>query len=222
MPDIFVSSPSPSEPTTAVEELPEKSERKPLPPKAGKKSHRFHHHFLSLINHPRDLRFESQGEKEKIVLLLRRHPITNLPWMALVFVMALTPSVLNHYFGLDFIPLNFRLMGGVGWYLLTFAIGLANFLCWFFTVEIITDERVIDIDFMTILNRHVGSARIANIEEVNAQTGGFIRSLFNYGDVTIQTAGASPEIIFDAVPEPAYVTELLNESISQIKHRRER
>ena len=41
--------------------------------------------------------------------------------------------------------------------------------------------------------------------------GGVIRTIFNYGDVIIQTAAEIPQIDFEAVPNPDRVSRILRE-----------
>ena len=49
------------------------------------------------------------------------------------------------------------------------------------------------------------------IEDVTYKQSGFIRSLFNYGDVHVQTAGEEENIEYDRVPRPAKVAEIIND-----------
>jgi len=162
---------------------------------------------------PLGFHFETQERQEKIVLLLRRHPITNISWIVTTFVVVLSPPVIISFASLNFIPSGYRLIITLAWYLLTFAFALEKFLSWFFNVNIITDERIIDIDFPSILYKDISETKIDQIQDVSMKVGGFIRSLFNFGDVLIQTAGAVPEIHFSAVPNPEQVSKILNELI---------
>lgn len=190
MPDIFVS------PAKEVEEKPQTTN--PL---------------SAFVTRPLNLHFETQEKKEKIILLLRRHMITNLPWLVVALVMIVTPTIIVRFVSLNFIPPNFRLIATLAWYLLTFAFAFERFLSWFFNVNIITDERIIDINFPSILYKDISETKIDRIQDVSAKTGGFIRSLFNFGDVVIQTAGTIPEIYFEAVPNPGQVSKVLNDLI---------
>ena len=62
-----------------------------------------------------------------------------------------------------------------------------------------------------MLYRDITEAKIDKIQDVNIKTGGYIRSLFNFGDVLIQTAGAIPEICFEDVPDPQRVSQVINQ-----------
>lgn len=190
----------------------------------GKVGHNHGDHHLKKRGHialsafvvrPSKVRFETQEAQEEIILMLRRHPVTNIPWVFQCLVMALLPTILLKIVPLAFIPANFRLIGSICWYLLTFAIAFENFLSWLFNVNIITDERIIDINFPNILYKEISEAMTENVEEVNTKTAGFIGTLFNFGDVTIQTAGEKPAICFEKVPNPAQVSVVLNQQMME-------
>lgn len=199
MPDIFVAKPKEKKPREKIKE--EMDELLA----AGSR-------FLAaFVPRPRNLRFETQQPKEKIILLLRRHPITNLPWILLALVLIIAPFFILKFFSLSFLSSGYRFICLLCWYLLTFAFVFERFLTWFFNVNILTDERVIDINFPTLLYREITEAKIDKIQDVNIKTGGYVRSLFNFGDVLIQTAGAVPEICFEAVPDPEQVSRVVNQ-----------
>jgi len=207
MPDVFVSSPE------RVEKKPELAKKEASEEKISPVVQQTTNPLAAFIPRPTNLRFETQEKKEKIVLLLRRHMITNLPWLVIALVMIISPTIIVRLVSLDFIPAGFRLIITLAWYLLTFAFAFERFLSWFFNVNVITDERIIDINFPSILYKDISETKIDRIQDVSAKTGGFIRSLFNFGDVAIQTAGTIPEIYFEAIPNPGRVSQVLNDLI---------
>lgn len=157
--------------------------------------------------------FDAQEKSEQIILLLRRHPITLIPRLVAAFVLILTPLLFSLVPVFSFLPDRFNVAALVLWLLLIIGFLLETFLTWFFNVYIITDERIIDVDFLSLIYKNISAAKIDNIEDVTSITGGAIRSIFNFGTVKIQTAGASVEIQFEDVPQPAKVTRLLNEML---------
>jgi len=171
------------------------------------------HALAAFVPIPRHLRFATQEKAEKIILLTRRHPITNLPWMGMVVLMAVGPSLVLPILDLHLVPERFQLITVLLWYLFTFAVGFQKFLSWFYNVGIVTDERLVDINFPTLLYRDISQAKLDQVQDVSVKVGGYIRSLFDFGDVYIQTAGEVPEIKFEDVPHPAEVSEILNEEL---------
>ena len=160
--------------------------------------------------YPRKVNFEIQARQEKVILLLRRHPITNLPWLATATVLILIPNFIS-FLPLPFtLPPRFQTVFLLIWYLITLAFIFENFLSWFFNVNIVTDERIIDFDFSNLIYKDISDAKLDQIQDVRVVVSGVIRVLFNYGDVFIQTAAERPNFEFLAVPHPERVSKLLD------------
>jgi len=160
---------------------------------------------------PKDVDFETRDKGEKVVLLLRRHPITNLRWIFLTILMFLAPLLLTSFPIIDFLPSNFRFVAVLGWYMITFAFAFENFLDWFFNVDMITDERIVDIDFVNLIYKEISDANIDKIQDVTVKVGGVIPTMFDYGDVYIQTASEKPRFEFLSIPKPEDVAKILQE-----------
>lgn len=215
MPDIFnASKPKKTSPTPA------KSERKDgkLPAIDRIKSNIAHksRSFASFVGLPRGLKFDTQEDEEQIILLLRRHPITNIPWMLLLVVMVVVPFIVFPTFFANWLPFRFQIVVFCFWYLFAFAYGFQQFLSWYFNVDIITNERIVSFAFPNILYREINQCRLTQVEDTSVKVGSFIRSLFDFGDIAIQTAGEVPNIFIDAVPHPTDVVEVLNELLDDI------
>lgn len=168
--------------------------------------------FVAYSPKPEHFHFESQDENEKVLLLLRMHPITQLPWILVVIAMFLAPTVVLPYVPiLALLPAIYQVVILMGWYLLTTAITFEKILTWIFNVYIITDERIIDTDFYSLIYKRISEAKLDRIEDVTSETGGMLRSLFDFGTVTVQTAAERREFEFEDIPHPGRVIKLLNE-----------
>lgn len=165
----------------------------------------------SFLFFPNGINFETREEEEKVVLFLRRHIITNIPWILLSIVMLFVPTFVSSLKVLDTVPSNFRFIFILMWYLFTLIYILENFLTWFFNVYIVTDERIIDIDFYNLIYKEVSDANIDKIQDVTYKMGGVTRTLFNFGDIIIQTASELPNFDFTAVPKPDMVAKILQD-----------
>ncbi len=160
---------------------------------------------------PCKISFSSQTKGEQIILLLRRHPVTQVKWVLITLVLLMIPIIFSGIPFITFLPTQFAIAAVMSWYLLVMGYALESFLTWFFNVCIITDERIVDVDFLSLLYHDVASAKLENIEDVTSVTGGTIRAVLDYGSVRIQTAGSETEFEFEDVPHPTQVTKLLNE-----------
>lgn len=167
---------------------------------------------------PGRIRFENQETREKIILLLRQHWITQIKWMILGILGILVPIIFVWVPILDFLPANYQFMVLVSWYLLLIAYIYENFISWYYQVFIITDERVIDINFSNLIYKELSEAKIDNIEDVTYRQGGVLRAAFNFGDVVIQTAGREREFMIEGAPEPNRIVKILNELKLEEEH----
>lgn len=160
--------------------------------------------FLSAFySYPVGVKFETQEDTEEIILLLRRHVVTNLLWIIISIILIFAPAAIFPFlnFLLPFsVPLNFQIVGIIIWYGLVGSFIFMNFLSWYFNVYIVTNERVVDVDFYNLTYKKIASAQLNRVQDVTIRSGGVIRTLFNFADVYIQTAGTEPNFVFEAVP----------------------
>lgn len=171
--------------------------------------------FSGFSSFPKSVKFETQESKEEIILLLRRHFVTNIPWILVVVFMVIAPLIFPISTLLSFLPISFQVMTVVVWYLGITAILLEKFLSWYFNVYIVTDERIVDVDFYSLIYKRISETKIDKIEDVTYSQGGFVQSMFNYGTVNIQTAGEVTEFEFEFVPYPAKVAKVINQLVIQ-------
>ena len=169
-----------------------------------------------------DQKFMTQQEDEEIVLLLRAHPITNLGWVLLVILMLVLPSVILGTGVFAAVPGKFILVGKLVWYLVTLMYAMERFMFWYYSVFIVTNERIVDIDFDNLMYRQITYANLNHIEEPEETTGGFLRSMFQYGDVSVTTASEKPTLEANAVPYPDKVVDIISRLAEELEKRRER
>jgi membrane protein YdbS with pleckstrin-like domain len=236
MPDIFVNSETPDDIATEnvandsiMEPHNEIQELAPIPPQdqnvgitnaqkhAAMRDNKenlpghTHNSFASYYYYPEKVDFENKDPEEVVILLVRRHPITNLPWLLMTFVLIIAPAFLSILPMFDQVPPNFAFVFVVLWYTITAAFVIEKFLAWFFNVNIVTDERIIDVDFVNLVYREVTDADIEQIQDVTVEMSGTIRTLFNYGDVLIQTASQEQKTRFEAISHPDRVAKILRQ-----------
>jgi len=178
--------------------------------------------FSSYIENPRDCRFEGQDADETILLLLRAHPITNLKWIIPAILLFLLPFFIPRLISFiniidtSNIPQSFMMLFLIINYLLVLIIVFEGFLYWYFNVYIVTDKNIVDVDFHSILFKNIDVAPLRNIEDTSSSMGGILSSIFNYGNVFIQTAGAGKNIDFHSVPRPHHVADFILDEAHKI------
>lgn len=157
--------------------------------------------------------FDTQLGDEPVLLLLRKHPVTQVGKIVISLILIIMSFFIMRMPFFIALPGRFQIASVLFWYLITVGFILESFLTWFYNVYIITDERIIDVDFLSLIYKNISSAKIENIEDVTATTGGALQSIFNFGTVKIQTAAANAEFEFEHVPQPGKVTQFLNEMV---------
>lgn len=168
---------------------------------------------------PKNIFFAGREEGEDILLLLRAHPITTLPWILVTLGLILTPIIIFPLFAaaniLPFVGVGSALIFTLLWYLATFTDAFINFLYWYFNVYIVTNERVVDLDWYSIIYRKVSSCQISKIQDVSTVQAGVFAGIFDFGNVVIQTAAEFPNFEFTAVPHPQLVAKKIQELMQE-------
>ncbi len=163
---------------------------------------------------PQNVKFETQQEQETILMVLRQHPVVNLRWILVAIILLLAPLVLVPLFPFfNFLTPRHWFFLNLGWLFLLTAYVSESFLSWYYNLYIITDERLIDVDFYSLIYRAISEAKLDKIEDVTATTTGVLGAIFDYGSISVQTAAEKREFELGNVPHPAKVTKFLNELI---------
>lgn len=188
------------------------------PSKPKKNRSHYAHLLANFIEKPLDVRFSDQHDHEKILLVLRRHWITNVGWIVISLLLLVVPVfALSIVDLINFIPMTIPtlliLTGVAFWYLGTFGFILMNFLFWFYNVGIVTTDRIIDVDFVHLLYSEITATTIPKIEDVTNKRGGFLSVFFDYGNVFVQTAGTDANIEFMGIPNPTKVVRIISQLI---------
>lgn len=172
--------------------------------------------FLSAFSaFPAGVSFAGEHTDEEIILLMRAHIVTNVPWILAVFGLALVPLLLLPILG------TASLLPGVGagtglvvlllWYFGLFTYAFLNFLYWYFNVYIVTNERIVDIDWYSLTHREMNVSQISRIQDITSSQIGVLAGIFDYGHIFIQTAGTEPNFDFHNVPHPQLVVKKIQE-----------
>jgi len=174
--------------------------------------------FLAL---PKNTTFDSQEEDEKIILLMRRHWITNIWWILVALGLTFTPLFLFPPLFEGQFPLiaafspKAQLLTATLWYLVTISFVFESFLNWYFNVAIVSNKRVIDIDFSWPLFRTVSECELSRVQDVGYVISGFGATIFNYGDIMVQTASEITRFVFNAVPSVDKAHDIITDLVEE-------
>lgn len=148
-------------------------------------------------------------------MVLRAHPVTLLPWIINGFILFILLIFLNIVFGSLFSPTQFFFLNFSST-IFILSYWWFNLLSYFFNVGIVTNKRVIGMDFSAVIYREVTEANMDRIEDITDKSGGYFQAIFDYGNVFIQTAGtAEVNVDFLKIPKPAKVVSIINSFLKE-------
>jgi len=225
MPDIFIAEPKEKD-TAAPKKLPVLEDRQIPEEETSSLTERALilknpvHLFSAFKKYPEGISFRDQEKAERILLFIRRSFITNLRWIFMGSLLIILPLLLPVFFRLFTNPLpplsnNFYLIFCVFYYLFVATYWYLNFITWYFNISLVTDRRIIDIDFSNLVYKDVAATKLTLVQDVSFSQIGAIRTFFNYGDVLVQTAGTLDNFTFEAAPQPENVVHIVEDLIGR-------
>ncbi len=156
-----------------------------------------------------EVRFTTQHEDEEVVLVVRRHILTQIPWIFNTAVFIVLVIVANFLLPQAISERHILVVNLFAAFFI-FSYVWVNFLLWYFTVGMVTTERVIDLDFLNILYKEFSATTIIQVSDITTKVGGFFGSMFHFGDVLVKTEGFQQNIEFDDIPNPSDVVKIIN------------
>lgn len=155
-----------------------------------------------------------QKSYEKIIFLLRRHPITFVPRI-LLFIILLGVEVGVYFLLQTLFPQLFTqlwifavLVLFASAYTLSIWLFLYTaFVNYFLDMWFVTNDRVVDVRQEGLFSRTIAETDLYRTQDVTSECNGIFATVFNYGNVYIQTAGAKERFVFSNVAYPHKIRE---------------
>ncbi len=176
-----------------------------------------------------------QNPTERILLFIRESKVIltiNLLFYTLALLMPLAIqwalTYTNSKFFGNYIDLN-AIFSSTLWYALlllwlAYMIkGYFNiFIKWFYNINILTNERFVDIDFINIFKVRVEETSVMDIEDVKDTQTGLLQSIFELGDLEIFTASGMTTFNLNDVSKASKIRDfIMDVVISERKKRKE-
>lgn len=162
--------------------------------------------------------FEGQHDNEAVLFVFRRHIIA----MRKGFYMLVIPFVITSLPTLVLPILPIRLSGWwadpINMMLVSFSgllVGLVLFfyhwMGWYFSVYIVTDQRMRQIDQQGIFGKSVIDLGLTKIQNISYNVEGFTAAVFGFGTIVIQTYVG--DLIIDKVHHPEQIYNKLQDAV---------
>lgn len=177
------------------------------------------HLFSSFLLNPADISFENQEEDEKILLFVRKSKILNLKWILIASILFPLPLFVLPFVNLtsflSLFPFKYIFYFTVLYFLVLVTYVYVNFITWYFNIALVTNLRLIDVDFSGLIYKNVAITKLSLVQDVSFTQVGVIRNMFNYGDILVQTAASLDNFIFEAAPNPEKASHTIENLIGK-------
>ncbi|MBI2013904.1 MAG: PH domain-containing protein [Candidatus Colwellbacteria bacterium] len=105
------------------------------------------------------------------------------------------------------------------WLVILWVIFFVAWTDYYLDVLIITDRRLIDVEQIGLFRRDIASMPLSNIQDITVEVAGVTRTLLKFGDIQVQTAGQTKELLVHDVANPEEVKQLIMSAYSADKAR---
>lgn len=162
--------------------------------------------------------FDSQQPDEDIILVIRRHILalaSVLATGALVYLIGIIavlvlPSVapiLVSGFSYNVYVLFVSLL-----FLFNTIFLFNSWILHYLHVAILTSEHVVEINQAGLFSRKISEMTLEKVQDVSATQKGLLNTMFDIGQVEVETAGEAPNFVIEYVPSPNKISQKIMET----------
>lgn len=171
---------------------------------------------MSKDEHIQDqLDFEGQRSDEKLLFIFRRHIIAMRKGFYLLLIplviTAIPPLIWQSNLELFLLPIGGLVLG-----LILFSY---HFILWYFTVYIVTDQRIRQVTQKGFFGKDVIELRLSKIQNISYNIPGFSGEVFQFGTIVIQTFVG--DLVIHKVEHPDKTYNKLQDAVANAVARHE-
>ncbi len=168
--------------------------------------------------------FPGKEREEAVYVFLRPHYFN---YLSGVFFFALVFAITIFFqFSFSEGALS-RSLGDAGTNVAVIVLGLSQLICAivflvyildnYLDILIVTDRRLVCIRHQSLFYRKISELNLEDVEDANSVVSSFFQTFLDFGDVTVQTAGASENFMLDNFPHPREIVSIINDLSKQAK-----
>ncbi|TSC81821.1 MAG: hypothetical protein G01um101420_825 [Parcubacteria group bacterium Gr01-1014_20] len=157
--------------------------------------------------------------EEKIILIIRRHwlvfigEILPLAIATLLIVVPILFSAQIFEYAREYLSeaqvASTITFISTAWILIIWIIFFLVFTDYYLDILIVTNQRIIDVEQKGMFARDIATAPLGSIQDVKIEILGIVATMFNFGNLHLQTAGGDKEIIIRGIKNPEHVKKLI-------------
>lgn len=159
-----------------------------------------------MANLPVDLQ-----SNEELLAIYRRHVIFLLQnligRLLLILILVIAAAILGPLTG----PGLIIIAGVVG--IVVLVLLVQTYFIWYRyqnDVWVVTNQRLIDSLKRNWFHHEISSTDLINVEDMSVTRSGMFQTMFNYGDLKCQTAGAEDNFVLVGIPEPSKALDTID------------
>lgn len=153
--------------------------------------------------------FADQFDDEEVLFLFRKHPIVMRKGLVISMfaillgtVPALIKPEMSYFYG-----------GLAGGFVLAFILFLPSWIVWYYSVFILTNQRLIQLTQKGFFNKSVVDLGLSKIQSTNYEVKGIQATLLGFGTIMIQTYMG--DLVVHEVHHPAEVIRKISDVLRQ-------
>lgn len=151
--------------------------------------------------------FDGQREDEELLFIFRRHIISVrkgfIGLLVPLVVTAVPPLIWQSKLELFLLPVGGLIVG-----LVIFAY---HFMLWYYTIYIVTDQRIRQVTQRGFFGTDVVELRLAKIQNISYNIPGFMGEVFKFGTLVIQTYVG--DLVINKVEHPDKIYNQLQDAV---------
>ncbi len=162
--------------------------------------------------------------KEKVLIEVRRHWLIIVIHALVLLVLAFVPIFVAPLALSYIVPDTVRQLGNellaamfifasALWLLFVWVMFFAAWTNYYLDVLIVTNQRIIDREQFVLFSHDEVTIPLENIEDIKIEKTGLLATLFSFGNIQIQTAGAKRETIAKYARHPERAKELIEQGL---------
>jgi membrane protein YdbS with pleckstrin-like domain len=166
--------------------------------------------------------FEGKRDTEEVEIFLYSHWIIILMKTIFYGLLAFVPlipllifvrSIIDH--GMLVIALFFLL----AYYMILWSLYFYEVMVYLLDTWIVTNERILDIVQKSFFVRTVSDIDLTRVQDISVETKGLIQTVFDFGDIEIQSAGAVNKFRFRQVAHPNMIKDRIMKLVNEAKEK---
>ncbi|HZJ34461.1 MAG TPA: PH domain-containing protein [Candidatus Angelobacter sp.] len=156
------------------------------------------------------LDFNGQREGEKILFVFRRHIIAMRKgfYMLVIplIITAIPPLIWSYNLELFLLP--------IGGFILGLIFFFYHFILWYFTIYIVTDQRIRQVTQRGFFGKDVIELRLSKVQNISYNILGFSGEIFKFGTIVIQTFVG--DLVIHNVEHPDEIYNKLQDAVNNV------